>query len=74
MCKLSKKFAHLGGGGLLDIQNSGGGFDKEGRENSGGLRPPVESPVGAMNGGLFHYSKDEVHNFKVRFVISHILL
>ena len=53
----------------MDIQNSGGGFDKEGRENSGGLRP-----VGAMNGGLFQYSKDEVQNFKVRFVISHILL
>ena len=42
MCKLTKKFAHPGG--LLDFQDSGGGFDKGEAKIQGS-----KTPVGAMH-------------------------
>ena len=40
MCKLSKNLPIQGGCWIFRIQR--GGFDKRGREKSGGLRPPLE--------------------------------
>ena len=40
MCKLTKNLPIQGG--LLDFQDSGGGFDKGGEFRGRGLRPPSE--------------------------------
>ena len=40
MCKLTKNLPIQGG--LLDFQDSGGGFDKGGEIQGEGLRPPSE--------------------------------
>ena len=45
MCKLTKNLPIQGG--LLDFQDSGGGFDKGKRKIQG-----VETPVGAMLWGI----------------------